>query len=89
MLDGGWRPSASQEVNATSSVPVIVVPRALAVPVPVAVQFGDPGTPTGAAARISESRTPSSVPLTVPENVMSVTAGDVNSVAGPATFVLV
>ena len=89
MLDGGWRPRASQDVKDTSNVPLIVSPRALAVPVPVAVQFGDPGTPTGAAARISESRTPFSVPLTVPENVMSVTAGDVNSVTGPETFVLV
>ena len=62
-----------------------MLPLMVADPAPETEQPADPGTPSGDPVYLSESWLPVSVPVNVPEMVMAVTAGEVNSVAGPET----
>ena len=82
---GGCRPSASHDTNRMWRLPEIVLLATVPDPVPETEHAAEPRTPPARDVNVSENWLPASEALRIPEIVISVTAGDVNSVAGPET----
>jgi len=68
------------------SVPDIVPLPTATDPAPVATQLAEPGTLPGGAVYASDSWLPERTPMRVPLKTRFVTAGELDTVAGPETM---
>jgi hypothetical protein len=83
---GGCKPRPSQDVKTMPSVPDIVPLPTATDPAPVATQLAEPGTLPGGAVYASDSWLPERTPMRVPLKTRFVTAGELDTVAGPETM---